>query len=89
MDFEAARQVLTRHLDGLYADWRQHPTVLGYGFETGAAWAPMIDWGGVMGTFVYLVDKRTGALTPLGFNEFDDEPEPTKVGDWPREDDTE
>jgi hypothetical protein len=89
VDFEAAGQLVTHHLDVLYADWEQHPTVLGYGFDTGTAWAPLIDWDGVLGTFVYLVDKESGALDALGFNEFDDMPDPARVGDWPPDEETE
>lgn len=82
-DFAESREAVTHHLDTLYADTSQHPTVLPYGFDTGTAWAPMIDWDGVMGVYIWLVDKTTGALTPKSFPEFLDMPEPTQVGDWP------
>jgi len=83
LDFPAARQVVQQHLDDVYADWDEHPHVESYGFDTGQAWAPMVDWDGVMGTYVWLVDKHTGALTPLGFNQFLDVPNPARVGPWP------
>ena len=83
MDFEDARRLVTRHLDRLYANERESPKVLPYGFDTGRAWAPMVDWDGVMGTYIYLVDKRNGRLTPLSLPEFLDLPGPIQVGDWP------
>jgi hypothetical protein len=85
LDFDDARQTLTRRLNELYADERESPTVLPYGFETAsrAAWVPMIDWDGVMGVYAYLVDKRTGRLTPVSFPQFEDMPDPRRVGAWP------
>lgn len=86
LDFLAARQAVTRRLDDLYAGGREHPIVLPYGFDTGKAWAPMIDWDGIMGVYAYLVNKQTGDLTPVSFPEFDLMPEPTPVGIWPPDD---
>lgn len=85
MDFTASRRVVQQHLDGLYTDGAESPTVLAYGYDTGAAWAPLIDWDGVTGTYVFLVDKSSGGLKPLSFPEFEDMPDPTEVGDWPAE----
>lgn len=85
MDFAEARTVVQRHLDRLYRRERESPRVLAYGFDTGRAYAPLIDWDGVMGAYVYLVDKRSGRLIPLNFAEFADMPDPTRVGDWPPE----
>lgn len=85
MDFNAARTAVQRHLDGLYDDARESPTVLGYGYDTGEAWAPLVDWDGVQGTYVYLVDKRSRGLKPLSFPEFEDVVDPERVGDWPSE----
>lgn len=83
MDFEGARRIVARHLATTYADWRESPKVLGYGFDTGTAWAPLVDWDGVMGVYVLLVNKRTGRLKPLSFPEFDAMPTPRRVGRWP------
>lgn len=83
MDFDDARRVVQQRLDELYADDRESPTVLPYGFDTGASWAPMIDWDGVMGVFTFLVHKRSGALKALSFPEFEDMPGPLRVGQWP------
>jgi len=81
--FDEARQTLARHLDELYTDERESPAVLTYGFDTGTAWVPMVDWDGVMGVYAFLVDKRTGRLTPLSFPEFEAMPDPRRVGAWP------
>jgi hypothetical protein len=84
MDFDGARRAVQQHLNGLYADAREHPTVLPYGFDTGQAWAPLVDWDGVTGVYLYLADKSSGGLKPYSFPEFEDMPaEP--VGDWPVE----
>jgi len=83
MDFEDARRLVTRQLDKVYAGQLESPKVLPYGFDTGTAWAPMVDWDGVMGAYVYLADKRNGRLTPLSLPEFLDLPDPRRVGDWP------
>lgn len=84
MDFNAARQLVQRQLTKLYAGWAENPKVLAYGFDAGTSWAPMIDWDGVLGVYVYLVDKRTGELTGLSFPEFADMPRPYPIGPWPR-----
>lgn len=81
MDFAAARRVVAQELARQFADQPESPTVLPYGFDTGTAWAPLIDWAGVLGVYVYLVNKRTGSLTPLSFAEF--EPPPRRAGVWP------
>jgi len=83
MDFDAARGVVRRRLDDLYAGEREHPVVLPYGFDAGGSWAPMVDWRGVAGVYVYLVDKQTGGLTPVSFPEFVDLPDPVRAGKWP------
>jgi len=85
VDFEAARRIAQRRLDDLYAGEREHPIALTYGFDTGDAWAPSIDWDGIMGVYIWLIDKQTGALTPRGFYEFLDMPDPKSVGPWPQE----
>jgi len=83
MDFDAARDVVRRRLNDLYAGEREHPAVLPYGFDTGGSWAPMVDWRGVTGVYVYLVDKQSGGLTPVSFPEFVDLPDPSRAGEWP------
>lgn len=85
VDFAAARVAVTGHLAELYADDREHPTVLPYGWDTGDAWAPAIDWDGIAGTYVWLVDKTTGELSPRSFPEFLDMPDPDQVGPWPED----
>lgn len=84
MNFTQAREAVAARLAEMYADERESPKALLYGFDTSTAWAPLIDWAGVLGVYVYLVDKRTGALTPLSFPEFVDMPTPKRVGIWPR-----
>lgn len=84
MDFDTARQTVQRELDRLYAGERENPTAQPYGFDTGTAWAPVIRWDGVMGVYIYLVDKTTGALKPLSFPDFEALPAPKRVGRWPR-----
>ena len=79
MDFDEARQAVQQHLDGQYADERESPQVRRHGFDTGNAWAPLIDWDGVMGVYIYLVNKTGGGLTPLSFPEFDAMPDPQRV----------
>lgn len=71
IDFAAARRVVQECLDEMYADEPESPKVLSHGFDTGDAWAPAIDWDGVMGVYIYLVDKQTGELTPQSFAEFE------------------
>lgn len=83
MDFDAARDTVRAHLDELYADEPEHPAVLPYGFDTGDTWVPLVDWDGVIGTYVFLVDKQSGELSPLSFPEFADLPDPARAGDWP------
>jgi hypothetical protein len=83
MDFTDAQRIVAARLTEQFADQPQRPTVQPYGFDTGRAWAPKITWNGVMGVFVYLVDKTTGALTPLSFPDFADMPDPKRVGRWP------
>lgn len=72
MDLAEAAKAVQRHLDAVYADEPESPKVLPHGLDTGDAWAPAIDWDGVMGVYIYLVDKRTGELTPQSFPEFED-----------------
>lgn len=83
MDFDTARQTVQRELDRLYAGERESPQAQAFGFDTGTAWAPIIRWDGVMGVYIYLADKRTGALTPLSFPDFEAMPDPRRVGPWP------
>ena len=85
MDFDDARRTVQQHLDGLYAEQREHPAVLGYGFDTGGAWAPLVDWDGVTGVYIYLVDRSSGGLQPLSFPQFVDMPDPARAGAWPVE----
>jgi hypothetical protein len=85
MDFEAARRIAQRRLDDLYAGERERPIARAYGWDTGDAWAPSIFWDGIMGAYIWLVDKQTGALTPRDFYEFIDMPDPKSVGPWPQE----
>ena len=85
IEFATARKAVQHHLDDLYADGPEHPEVLPYGFDTGTAWAPLVDWDGIMGVYVWLVDKTTGELTPKSFPEFSDLPDPMKVGTWPQD----
>lgn len=84
-EFLAARQTVQNHLDGLYSGGREHPRAQVYGFDTGGAWAPIIDWDGVAGTYIWLADKTTGTLTPKSFPEFLAMPDPAPIGDWPSE----
>jgi hypothetical protein len=72
IDFKRARALVQEHLDGMYDDERESPKVLPGGFDAGDAWAPLIDWDGVMGDYILLVDKETGEITPQSFGEFED-----------------
>lgn len=72
MDLAEARQMVQQHLDETYADEPESPKALADGLDTGNAWAPLIDWDGVMGVYIYLVDKATGELTPQSFAEFEE-----------------
>lgn len=83
LDFAAAREAVAAKLHDLYANEREQPRALDYGWDTGTAWAPAIFWDGVMGVYVWLVDKQTGELTPKSFPEFFDMPDPDRAGDWP------
>lgn len=83
MDFAAARIAVQEHLDDAYDGEVESPSVRGYGFDTGAAWAPLVAWAGAMGVYVYLVDKTTGVLSGLSFPAFDEMPDPLRVGPWP------
>lgn len=71
MNLAEARRLVQRHLDEIYADEPESPTVTSDGLDTGDAWAPLIDWDGVLGVYTYLVDKSTGELTPQSFPEFE------------------
>lgn len=71
MTFAEARRAVQQHLDETYADEPESPKALPHGFDTGDAWATAIDWDGVLGVYIYLVDKRTGELTPQSFSEFE------------------
>lgn len=83
MDFEGARRIVTRRLDELYANERESPRVRPYGFDAGDSWAPLIAWDGVMGAYIILVNKRSGTLTPVSLPDFQDMPDPRRVGLWP------
>lgn len=83
MDFAEARGTVAAHLEQLYAEDARSPKVLAYGFDTGDAFAPMVDWDGIMGVYIHLVDKASGELTPLSFPQFVDMPDPEPVGPWP------
>lgn len=85
-DFAAARTAVDSHLREQFAGEPETPATLPYGWDTGAAWAPQIAWDGVMGVYIYLVDKKTGELKPLGFGEFLDLPDASlrRVGPWPK-----
>jgi len=85
VDFAAARVAVAEKLREFYADDRELPKVLAYGWDTGDAWAPRIHWDGVMGTYVWLVDKQTAELTPLSLPQFIDMPDPAQVGPWPKD----
>lgn len=74
IDFAEARRLVQEHLDETYTDEPESPKALADGFDTGGAWAPVIDWDGVLGVFIFLVDKNTGELTPRSFAEFEDQP---------------
>ena len=83
MDFEQARTVVQAHLNRLYRDQREHPRVLQYGYDLGDAFAPLVNWDGVMGTYAYAVHKRSGRLTPLSFPQFEERNIRRRVGTWP------
>jgi hypothetical protein len=89
IDFEAARTAVATKLRTVYANDRAQPRVLPYGWDTGTAWAPALFWDGIMGAYVWLVDKESGDLTAKSFNEFLDMPDPSQVGPWPPEEDDE
>jgi hypothetical protein len=82
-DFTTARRIVQQYLDDAYAGERESPKVRGNGFDTGDAWAPLIDWDRVLGVYIYLVDKTTGDLTGLSFPAFDELPDPQQTGSWP------
>lgn len=82
-EFLAARQTVQNHLDALYSGGRERPRAQAYGFDTGDAWAPIVDWDGISGTYIWLADKANGALTPKSFPEFLAMPDPVPIGDWP------
>jgi len=83
MDFERARTVVQAHLDRLYRNERENPRVLEYGFDLGDSWAPLIDWDGVMGTYVFAVGKRGGKPVPLSFPQLEERNVRRRVGRWP------
>lgn len=83
LTFDEARAAVNTELRKLYEGSREQPRTFTYGWDTGTGWAPMVNWDGVMGVFIYLVNKRTGVLTALDLPAFEAVRDPKRVGTWP------